>query len=272
MPTTTLVSQPQFWSPCEGDYSYLWYCLTSASSSTTDFKYVVDLSSYEIISNTTTVLGRYKVPPRPITGYGWFNASKVIQTQLSYDLFPNTYGFTARSNSLKVAKLRYGFEYNPSLKYIGSFNSSTYLGLTFSAAHGLLPGDLIMINKDDKTLNPQYDGTASITSTATYSFITNKLYGVVGVETGAIASILRMTGTASDIQAFNGTRQYEQAQLNFSLYDQTTTGSPFLTNYPFSGNSDSPAIYVVATQSKSVSSTDKEVVSFLCDTGLVTNA
>lgn len=39
-----------------------------------------------------------------------------------------------------------------------------YVGLSFSATHSFLPGDLIFIEKDDITINPQYNGNATVTS------------------------------------------------------------------------------------------------------------
>jgi hypothetical protein len=39
-----------------------------------------------------------------------------------------------------------------------------YVGLSFSATHSFLPGDLISIEKDDSTLNPQYNGDFTVTS------------------------------------------------------------------------------------------------------------
>lgn len=42
--------------------------------------------------------------------------------------------------------------------FVDTIFSSGYVGLTFSSKHGLVVGDLITIDKNDKTINPQYDG------------------------------------------------------------------------------------------------------------------
>lgn len=39
-----------------------------------------------------------------------------------------------------------------------------YVGLSFSSPHGFLTGDLLLIDKDDPTINPQYNGNAIVTS------------------------------------------------------------------------------------------------------------
>jgi hypothetical protein len=268
MATVTLISQPNYWSPCEGEYSNLWYTMNSGSSGTTDFKYVVDLKSYNEVTTVTTALGRYKVPPRPTTGYGYFDASRSVQTQTSYDLYPNTVGFAARGNSIRKITMNYGYEYNPNLAWASISNSSGFVKLTFSASHGLSANDFVILNKDDKTINPQYDGTASITSVPTSStLVINKTFGILDPvpETGTIVSTLRMTGTATDIYAFNGSRQYEQAQYDFAGYTSSVVGAPFLTNYPWSNNNDSPPMYIIGSQSKKIFSTDHEVLSFLVD-------
>ena len=52
------------------------------------------------------------------------------------------------------------------------------LGLTFSQPHGLVVGDLITIDKYDKTLNPQYDGDHYVTSVVNdYQIITDVDWG-----------------------------------------------------------------------------------------------
>jgi hypothetical protein len=64
-----------------------------------------------------------------------------------------------------------------------TFNDTLYtdgsVGLSFSTPHDFLPGDLIIIDKDDKTLNEYYDGTASITE------IIDDLYVVTDIPWGS---------------------------------------------------------------------------------------
>jgi hypothetical protein len=47
--------------------------------------------------------------------------------------------------------------------FVNTLFQSGSVGLTFSTPHGLAVGDLITINKTDKTINPQYDGEHYVT-------------------------------------------------------------------------------------------------------------
>jgi hypothetical protein len=61
--------------------------------------------------------------------------------------------------------------------FVGTTTNSGKLGLTFSTPHGLAVGDLITIDKDDKTVNPEYDGDHYVTSvTNDYEVITDADY------------------------------------------------------------------------------------------------
>ncbi len=65
-----------------------------------------------------------------------------------------------------------------------------YVGLTFSQStpHNLLLGDLIIIEKTDSSVNPQYNGTASVIEIINdYQIVTDKLWGVNTInETGLV--------------------------------------------------------------------------------------
>lgn len=70
------------------------------------------------------------------------------------------------------------------------------LGLTFGAtAHGFEIGDLIEIDKDDKSINPQYDGFATVIDVIDdYLIIIDKGFGAASTDEGG--TIKRRTGTA----------------------------------------------------------------------------
>lgn len=259
--TVTPITAPDTWTPCEGRYGNLWYEFDCASSSVTDFKYVMTVKTYNDYTGTTTSLATYKVPPRPTTGYGWFDAATPISTQLTYDFYPTTNGFQARHNSSTKVTLNYGFQYNPGLTFSDTVFESGYLGLTFAVPHNMVVGDIIVINKDNKTLDPSYDGTASVLAIVnSYEIKTSKSYlSATTLESGSIDSLLRITGTTSAVNAFNGTRQYTQVNTDFSDYVQNVTDAPFLTNYPFNQNTASTRHF------KKVFSGSYDVLSFLHD-------
>jgi hypothetical protein len=69
------------------------------------------------------------------------------------------------------------------------FSPRGVLGITFSTPHKLRVGDIIAIDKTDKTVNPLYDGTATVTEVVNnYQIVTNKKFGVnpTQSETGTI--------------------------------------------------------------------------------------
>jgi len=88
----------------------------------------------------------------------------------------------------------------PEYTYIDTYywgpTSPNTLGLTFGAtAHGFEIGDLIEIDKDDKTINPQYDGFATVIDVIDeYMIIIDKGFGAASTDEGG--RIKRRTGTA----------------------------------------------------------------------------
>ena len=238
MATTTLASAPYNYSPVYGN---LWFQLTSTSYALNNFKYVFDLRKLNLNETSTSSLGRYKVPPS-VGGFGLYDASRVLQTQLTCDVLPSTVGVTYSLNSNTGYRIGYGFEYNPSLTFSSTFATASKLGLTFQVAHSLLVGDLIQISKDNKTINYEYDGTASVTNVSGLNVATDKNYVLASTnETGMIVSKLRIEGTSSNLNTFNGVRPYEDKLKNYGLtgsylHDGTLLefGSTYsMTNYSF---------------------------------------
>jgi hypothetical protein len=74
------------------------------------------------------------------------------------------------------------------------FNSGN-VGLTFSSPHGLAVGDLITIDKNDKTVNPQYDGEYNVISVVNnYHIVTDIPYGLDVSNEGGKISIEKTKG------------------------------------------------------------------------------
>jgi len=75
------------------------------------------------------------------------------------------------------------------------------LGLTFSTSHGLVVGDKVIIDKDDKNINPQYDGESEVIAVLNEnSLIINKAFGQSSTSESGL--IKRKWGTGI-IQYFN---------------------------------------------------------------------
>jgi hypothetical protein len=81
--------------------------------------------------------------------------------------------------------------------------SNGYVGLSFSTAHGFLPGDLISIDKDDISINPQYNGDFTVTSIIDENhIITDIPWGSDSTSESGLARRRTKTGL---IQNFNFT-------------------------------------------------------------------
>jgi len=244
----------------------IWYAFSSENSNLNNFKYVLEVSSKKEPFATTSLanIGKYKIPAAPVTGYGLFSPHRVLKTSFS------SYVPTSILNSPSIYKpipgqfiqynIKYGYEYNPGTKFTSTFNSSGLLGLTFPSGHGFITGDIITIDKDNKQINPGYDGTASVTFLSSNTIRVSKQYGVSSTnESGTITNILRYYGTTSTGLTFNGTKQYTQTDVNdFGIYicDYNLPKS-FLSNY--------------GTKSKRVALTDYETLSFIVASGRENN-
>ena len=261
----TISTQPTNYSPVFGD---LWFQLQSSSYSVANYKYVFDLYKINPVTSVQSQLGRYKVPPAPDT-YGLFNPARILQTQMTYDLQPTITGAAAAAKSITDYKINTGFEWQPNYRFANTFNSATYLGLTFSFIHDLQVNDTIVISKDDRTTNFEYNGTTTITAiVSSYSVRTAKAYQatLVNAEQGTITTQLRMTGSSSTLSTFNGVRQYVNEGLNYGtsstylITGQVPYGSTFsLTNYRFCNATPT------YTGSKVVELNDYETLSYLID-------
>lgn len=84
--------------------------------------------------------------------------------------------------------------YYPEFRFNDTLWTDGSVGLSFSTPHGFLQGDIIIIDKDDKTINSYYDGTASITE------IINDYYVVTDIPWGSnsvleAGRVIRFTAT-----------------------------------------------------------------------------
>ena len=233
MITITLSNEPNILSPVNAD---LWFRLNSASSGLTNFKYLFNpITNVEPYTATNTVLSTYRIPPRP-DGYGIFSPHRPLKSYLINNVKPFITGFTISEATLNNYNIRYGFEYDPGLTFSDTFTSSSYLGLTFSTLHDFEVGDLIIVDKTNKTFNSGYDGTCSVTNiVGSYSIRTDKTYDTTSIltnESGLITSLKRFTGTSSTLYYYNGTRQYDERATDFTnVYTLNSTTSKFLTSH-----------------------------------------
>ena len=116
------------------------------------------------------------------------------------------------------------------------------LGIDFNGSHFFKVGDIITIDKSDKSTNIEYDGTASVVGITTYSVAINKEWNgtASSPDGGLISRVQRISGTSSIAFGYNGTRQYDEVTRNFglsysinsgTLTSNGATAAGFLTNY-----------------------------------------
>lgn len=246
MATISLLQQPYTLEPINSD---LWFKVNSASSSVTNFKYIFRPQyKLEPFSGSYTSLSIYKVPPRPITGDGLFSPARVLKSFIQNKVNPYQSTFVSGFNtslpgipdSYVDYNVKYGFEYSPNLAWFNTSNLSGYVGLTFSAIHEFAVGDILILDKDNKTINQNYDGTCSVTQVVNnYQIKTDITYGVApttGTEPGVVTTLQRLTATSSTGRyTWNGTRQYMEANTNFTnQFILASASTDFLTNWPAS--------------------------------------
>jgi hypothetical protein len=249
--TVSLASEPGYLAPVNAE---MWYNLTSASASQiTDYKYIIDVWKLNQVTGVTSSrLGRFKVPPRPDNYDCDFSVNKVLKSQISNlgsEIIIPTASTAQTVNDLYTRyTIQYGFEYNPELAYYDFVNSPSF-GIAFTYNPQLRVNDIITINKTNYTLNPQYNGIHTV---GTYSSGTVSIPGLtfgayfvgldgtfgsstpIGADGGIVSNLIRVTGTASKRLGYNGTRQYEQINVDFTddyLLTQFSTEAKFLTNY-----------------------------------------
>jgi hypothetical protein len=237
--TISVLTTPSAFEPVNAP---LWFRLNSTSSGLTDFKYIFR-PEYRIEPFSTTsftTLGTYRIPPKPVNGDGLFSPHRALKSFLNTNstiVNPFITGFTASSSSALIDyRIIYGLEYNPDLFFTDTISVSGNMGLTFSSAHDFAVGDIITIDKSNKSFNPEYDGTASVVSIPnSLSIKTNKTFSstLLANESGYVVNNFRLSGTSSGYKTWNGTRQYEERATSFLPYliaTQSGQTGEFLTN------------------------------------------
>lgn len=251
--TVSIISEPDYLSPVSSE---MWYRVSSPSASTiSDYKYVFDVwKLYQFSGLTQSLIGRYKVPPRPNSYDGVLSVNKILKYQISTNgtdiILPDITLGTDIQELYTRYLVKYGFEYNPYLDYYDFVNSPSF-GIAFSYNPGFEIGDIITVDKSNKLVNIAYDGEHTV---GTYSSGTVSIAGLtfgayfvgldgtfgsstpLGTDGGTITNILRINGTSSKRLGYYGTRQYDEVGYNFTnnylvATVSSTQSYSYLTNY-----------------------------------------
>jgi len=205
------------------------FLVTSTFQAEENFKYLFDLYVDGTFKN------RVAPYPRP-DGKGVYSPHLVLQANCETDFLFSINNIEPNKPSRASYYVRLGEQYNPGLTFADTFFSGGFLGLTFSTVitGEFFVGDIITIQKDDISVNPQYNGTASITSIPSNRLIvTDKPWGVSTVlETGSIINVSRLSATSSTYVGWNAARQDEEYGRNFeSEYVMASSTNKFLSAY-----------------------------------------
>lgn len=244
--TVSISTYPNKFEPVNTDG--VWFEFNSASSSVSNYQYLVDVSSWNLNSSSATVsLGRFKLPPRPTSGSGIFTPHKILRTQI--DNSPQVPISATGINQIYDQLLEYYFEYGfqADVNFPISNTDSIGLLLAFSASNANLTfetGDILTVRMTNTKVNTGYNGTCSVGGIiGTDYIVTDLLYGTPQTnETGTILNLTRFYGslTQSEIldpslYVYNGQRQYDEKGLDIGGgYIIHGNANPFLTTYTFS--------------------------------------
>lgn len=124
-----------------------------------------------------------------------------------------------------------GHFYSEEIQYtfVDTYYLDGYVGLSCSSIdNALLPGDLIEIDKDDKTINPQYDGYWSVTKLSSPGIVkTNIPWGVNSTLEGGLVKRRTKTGLIQNFKfKDNNVAQYDLKSIKGTsqsyTYDSNT--------------------------------------------------
>jgi hypothetical protein len=230
--TVSIIQNPDLLSPILN--SPVWFVLDSTSSTASNFKYTVTLfKEPEPFANQFDELQTYKLPPRPF-GEAEYTPSKYLESFFGYKPTPYILGWTQSENALIRYKIEYGYEFNPNVTFQSTSNLFGDLVLQTLATFTFSVGDVIRIDKDNKQVNPGYDGLATVQAYSGGAIRTNLSFGITqSNESGRITSIIKKGGTSSAYDAFYGTRQYDNPTEDYSVryIIGTSSTNRFLTDW-----------------------------------------
>jgi hypothetical protein len=212
--------------------------VTSTFQAEENFKYLFDLYVDGTFKN------RIATYPRP-DGKGVYSPHLVLQANCETGLQFSLTSVEQNTDSKAFYYVRLGEQYNPGLTFADTDMATSFLGFTFSTVitGEFFVGDIITVQKDDISVNPWVNGTASITSlTSNRSIMTDKLRdpGVVFIagETGTIINVSRLSATSSTYVGWNAARQEEEYNKDFESEYVMTSNQKFLSAYETSYDSN----------------------------------
>ncbi len=170
----TVVGTPDIFTPV---YNPIFFYMDSTNKNETGFKYVMDIYS----ANTQNKIGRYKLFPRPLDGYGVGDINQLLTSQVGYFFDQNFNFITGSTGSYLDYDVVFGEEY---VKYWSFYDNSFYTSsdpafsgktmfytLDASNTHNFVAGDFVLIQQDPGYTSTYYNGIFEVISASTTAII-----------------------------------------------------------------------------------------------------
>ena len=223
-------------------YNPIKYIYDSTNKNLGGFKYIFDI--YE--SGTLNKIAEYRVLPMYSTGYGEIDLSKLLQSKVSFDLFPtNTTVYDAPNSHYKY-DVKVGEEYLTTTSFTSAMTqyvTAPYVGtVRLNGANTFVVGDQIVLTQTGLgAVNANFDGLYTVlVATPTYivinflwSSITNANKDVYITYADGRRTITRDIVTKLNMYVFNGALPWTQwPSYLFQEYYLTSPTDKFLTSIP----------------------------------------
>jgi hypothetical protein len=240
----TLPVLPDKFSPAYNPIYF--YTLNTTNYTFEGYKYIVDVYSGDTLSNR---IGRYKLFPRPVDGYGIADINQLLSNQVSYYINQNLYTIA----DAKPDYIRYNVSFGEEYTYFWNFDdnqavlSGPFTGnLQFVNFAGAVPayvaGDYVLVDQDPGFTEPNYNGIFLVLTAYTGTVVVDYTFTTVTpVNPGTIyfndkrkverLDLLRQTGYT----AFNGAiphQEFLDYTSNTYLMSPVKVPGEFLTNVP----------------------------------------
>lgn len=228
------IAVPQVLTP---GYNPVKYFYASTNSGLAGFKFIFDI--YE--SGTANKIAEYRVLPNATTFYGEIDLSKLLQSKLSFDLYPtNTTVYDAPNSHYKY-DVKVGEEYLTTVQYTAALTNNGG-NVQINVTNSFIAGDQIVIAQaDGGVANPNLEGLFTVLSVGVGYLVVNSPWSLVtnAAINGDITyadgrkTVTRDIITDLNNYVFNGALPWTQwPSYDFNEYYLTGPSDKFLTSIP----------------------------------------
>lgn len=135
----TELQLPQEYTPA---YNDMYHLVNSTNKNVANFKYL-----FKVYVNGSYIGKSFKVVPDPVHGFGLFDAKRVIQTYLTYDLDLSVVGITTCTENNTNYTIGYGEEYGDLSSGVTQYNDLTTSAIRYPYAGSFKTLDFIDYNE-----------------------------------------------------------------------------------------------------------------------------